>query len=202
MPRHSSRTQTVRARARRTDSSRRSIAGTKPTPRPTHLARRVPVSRRTPLTPGVLKRHLGRFSRDSAPPRARNTTRTSALASQASGTRHGTRRPGYARPGCHLSCVGGGSPPPSLACRGLTGGRRRPGVGPPPPRAANRSPSTVARERGGGVNVNGWERVDPPGPVPEMPGLSPVKGRLPENGFTAVAQAEAGPSQYHKRKNS
>ena len=44
--------------------------------------------------------------------------------------------------------------------------------------------------------------MDPPGPVPEMPGLSPVKGCVPENGFTAVAQAEAGPSQYHKRKNS
>ena len=42
--------------------------------------------------------------------------------------------------------------------------------------------------------------MDPPGPVPEMPGLSPVKGCVPENGFTAVAQAEAGPPQVSHKK--
>ena len=182
-------------------AGRRSIAGTKPTPWPTHPARRASVwsnKQTDPYSPpGVLKRHLGRGG--AKPPHARNTTRTSALASQASGTRHGTRRPGYARPGCHLSCVGGGSPPPPSHAAASRAGGGGQGRRPPPPRAANRSPSTVARERGGGVNVNGWERVDPPGPVPEMPGLSPVKGCVPETGFTAVAQAEAGPSQFHKR---
>ena len=93
-------------------AGRRSIAGTKPTPWPTHPARRASVwsnKQTDPYSPpGVLKRHLGRGG--AKPPHARNTTRTSALASQASGTRHGTRRPGYARPGCHLSWAG--APPP------------------------------------------------------------------------------------------